>query len=97
MAIGCQVEKLVSAVAFANHRAGRRLEFEAPLPLHRVALRTLQINGTGWSNSDPGMAALDAEGLAAAVRVALGGQTELDDVGHARTHAVRVYRETGLH
>lgn len=67
MTIRRQVEKLVPAVALADHRAGRRLELETPLAFHRPAFRAFEIDRAGRRDSNPGMAALDTEGLAAAV------------------------------
>ena len=80
-----QVEQLVPTVALANHRAGRRLELETPLAFHRLALRTFEVDRTDRRYGNPGVAALDAEGLAAAVRVVrlLWLWAELDDVAHA--------------
>lgn len=69
MTIRSQVEKLVSAVALTDHRPGLRLELKSPLAFHRHALRTLEINGADWRNSDPRMAALDTEGITASMLI----------------------------
>lgn len=83
MTIRSQVEQLVAAVAPANHRSRRRLELETPLAFHRPAFWAFEIDRAGWRDSNPGMAALDTEGLATAVRIGFAPWGELDDVAHA--------------
>lgn len=83
VAVRRQIEQLVAAIALTDHRAGLWLEFETPFPFHGVAVRAFEINSTDRRDGDPGVTALDAESLAAAVRVLRWPWGELNDVAHA--------------